>query len=199
MDSTVLAVGAVGVGVLGGSLAAARLPEIHPLEQRVFRAINRLPGWLYWPLWVPMQLGNLAVGASVGLAIALARRDGRLAVAVVLAVVLKLVTERIVRHRMAAYLRVRQRPGTSEPGAILRGADVPASGPSFPSGHVILVAAVATVLIDDLGLSWSWAPLVLVALVMVGRVYVGAHNPIDVTAGLGLGLLVGGLLDLFLH
>ena len=35
-------------------------------------------------------------------------------------------------------------------------------------------------------------------LVMIGRVYVGAHNPLDVTAGLGAGLLVGGGLALVL-
>jgi membrane-associated phospholipid phosphatase len=30
---------------------------------------------------------------------------------------------------------------------------------------------------------------------MLGRVYVGAHNPLDVTAGLGAGLIIGaGLL-----
>ena len=29
---------------------------------------------------------------------------------------------------------------------------------------------------------------------MIGRVYVGAHNPLDVTAGLGAGLLLGGLI-----
>jgi len=33
----------------------------------------------------------------------------------------------------------------------------------------------------------------IVVLVMLGRVYVGAHNPLDVTAGLGAGLLVGGI------
>ena len=32
---------------------------------------------------------------------------------------------------------------------------------------------------------------------MVGRVYVGAHNPLDVTAGLGAGLLLGGILAAF--
>ena len=37
------------------------------------------------------------------------------------------------------------RPGTSQPGAILRG-DVPVAGPSFPSGHAILVAAIGSVI-----------------------------------------------------
>jgi membrane-associated phospholipid phosphatase len=32
---------------------------------------------------------------------------------------------------------------------------------------------------------------------MGGRVYVGAHNPLDVTAGLGAGLLLGGLVAAF--
>jgi membrane-associated phospholipid phosphatase len=36
-------------------------------------------------------------------------------------------------------------------------------------------------------------------LVMVGRVYVGAHNPLDVTAGLGAGLLLGGVLAVFVN
>ena len=197
-DWSAFAIAAVGVVVLGASFAGARLPEISPPEQRVFRAVNRLPDWLYWPLWVPMQLGNLVVGTGVGLAVALVRRDWQLAVAVLVAMVLKLVIERVLRHQMAGYLRVRQRPGTSEPGAILRGADVPASGPSFPAGHVILVAAVATVLANHIPLSWSWLPHLLVVVVMVGRVYVGAHNPLDVTAGLGAGLLAGGLVDLFL-
>jgi membrane-associated phospholipid phosphatase len=199
MDWTVLGVAALGAMVLGGSFAGASLSRIHPLEQRAFRAVNGLPGWLYWPLWLPMQLGNLAVGTGAGLVVALVRDDWRLAVAVVLAMVLKLVSERVLRHKMAQHLRVRQRPGTSEPGAILRGADVPAVGPSFPSGHVILVAAIASVLANDVPLTWSWLPFVLVALVMVGRVYVGAHNPLDVTAGLGAGLLVGSLLDLLLR
>jgi len=199
MDWPIVALAVTGTAVLGASLAGARLPEIHPAEQQVFRAVNRLPGWLYWPLWAPMQLGNLAVGTIVGVVAAVVLADWHLGIAVVLAMALKLVTERLVRRRMAPYLTVRQRPGTSEPGAILRGADVPHRGPSFPSGHVILVAAVATVLANDIPLGWAWVPHLLVVLVMVGRVYVGAHNPLDVTAGLGTGLLVGGLLDLVLR
>jgi undecaprenyl-diphosphatase len=199
MDGIVMGIGAAGALVLGGSYAGARLPEIHPVEQRVFRAVNGLPDWLYWPLWAPMQLGNLAVGTAVGLVVAAVLGDWRLAVAVVLAMVLKLLAERLVRSRMAGHLSVRQRPGTSEPGAVLRGGDVPRSGPSFPSGHVILVAAVASVLANDIPVAWSWLPHLLVVIVMVGRVYVGAHNPLDVTAGLGTGLLVGSVLDLLLR
>ena len=85
-------------------------------------------------------------------------------------------------------------PRTSEPGAVLRGADVPATGPSFPSGHVILVAAVACVVLSRIPDSVVWVPFTFTALVVIGRVYVGAHNPLDVTAGLGAGLLLGGVL-----
>ena len=118
-----------------------------------------------------------------------------LAIAVCVAVLLKLVAERVLRSWLASYLDVRQRPGTSEPGARLRG-DVPSSGPSFPSGHVILVAAVGSVVAAGLSLDLVWAPLGICLLVGVGRIYVGAHNPLDVTAGLGVGLLVGALLSI---
>ena len=77
---------------------------------------------------------------------------------------------------------------------MLRG-DVPAIGPSFPSGHVILVAAVASLAAPLVSSAWAWAPFTVAVVVMVGRVYVGAHNPLDTTAGLGAGLLVGGLLS----
>ncbi len=196
--ATVSAV-AVGALILGLSLLGARHPTIHPAEQRVFRAVNGLPDWLYWPLWLPMQLGNLVVGTAAGLALALAWGDTRLAIGVVAAAALKLLAERLIRRWMAPYLSVRQRPGTSEPGAHLRGDDVPSSGMSFPSGHIVLVAAITAVIVDDLAATWLGLPVLLVLAVMVGRVYVGAHNPLDVTAGLGAGLLAGGLVGLALN
>ena len=165
----------------------------------MFHAVNGLPDFLFPVLWLPMQLGNLAVGTLAGLAVAALDGDLSVAIGVVLAMLLKLVTERVVRKEMADYLAIRQRPGTSQVGAIRRGGDVPESGPSFPSGHVILVAAVATVVSPNFSAAWWWLPALLTLLVMVGRVYVGAHNPLDVTAGLGAGLLLGGILAVFVE
>ena len=182
--------------MLAGSVAAATRPEIHPLERRAFRLVNGLPDRLHLLLWPPMQLGNLVFGTLAGLAIAAWYRDWPMAAGVLVAAGLKLLAERVVRRRVSDHLAVRQRPGTSQPGAILRG-DVPESGPSFPSGHVILVAGVACVVLSRIPDEVVWVPFTLTFLVLVGRVYTGAHNPLDVTAGLGTGLLVGGLLALW--
>jgi membrane-associated phospholipid phosphatase len=188
-----LAASGVGLAIAAASIGAARRRDIPPWEMRVFHAVNGLPEWLYWILWLPMQLGNLVVGTLVGLVIAWVAGERAVAVGVILAMILKLLTERIVRREMQAYLEVRERPGSSQEGAVLRGGDVPKTGASFPSGHVILVAAIGCVVAPILPAAWVWVPFLLTALVMVGRVYVGAHNPLDVTAGLGAGLLLGGV------
>ena len=183
----------IGLIIVGVSAAHARKPTIGAAESRVFHTVNGLPGGLYPLLWLPMQFGNLLVGTVAGLGVAVVDRDVTAAVGVTLAAALKLLAERVIRRQMVDYLAVRQRPGVTQIGAILRGGDVPVSGPSFPSGHVILAAGVGTTVAPILG-PWWWVPVVLTLLVMIGRVYVGAHNPLDVTAGLGAGLMLGGVL-----
>jgi membrane-associated phospholipid phosphatase len=193
MTPSWLLLAAAGLAVLWASVAGAARPSIPTAESKVFRLVNAWPDALLIVLWPPMQLGNLVVGTVAGLALAGARQDLLVGTGVVLAAVLKLVTERVVRQRFAGELEVRQRPATSQPGAILRGRDVPAVGPSFPSGHVILVAAIACVVAPAVAPAHRWLPALFTLLVMVGRVYVGAHNPLDVTAGLGAGLVLGGV------
>ena len=69
---------------------------------------------------------------------------------------------------------------------------VPRSGdPSFPSDHAVMAGAVAAgVLLAHRRLGLAAAALALV--MAFSRVYVGAHFPLDVLAGLALGAAVAG-------
>ena len=183
-----------GAFIVAGAVRAASADHIPAAEQRLFHRINNWPDWLLYVLWLPMQLGNLVVGALWGLSAAWVVGSWGIAIATAVAVPLKLVAEKFVRHQFADLREVRQRPATSIPGARRRGGDVPESGPSFPSGHVIMVTTIGLVIAEGTWPTWSWAPVLAIVAVMLGRVYVGAHNPLDVVCGLGVGMVAGGLL-----
>ena len=156
----------------------------------MFRAVNELPGWLYSVLWPIQQLGNLVAGPAVALVGALCRR-WRLALGALIVSFVDL--ESIVK-----LLGVRERPGTAVPEAVLRG-DVPAVGQSFPFGHAVLIASLAVLAAPYFRGRWRLVPWVLVAGGCIRRVYVGAHNPLDVVAGCGLGLVIGGIVSILVH
>jgi membrane-associated phospholipid phosphatase len=72
---------------------------------------------------------------------------------------------------------------------------VSTGGLSFVSGHAAIATAVAGLVAPLLPGRWKVVPWVLVAFVALGRVYVGAHNPLDVVGGVGLGLVIAGVLN----
>ena len=186
-DLTVLVASLAVFAVCAGIVADGR---VGPAERAVFHAINGLPGWLYRPMLVFQYLGVLAVPLVVA-AGALAFRRWRLAVALVLVVPLKLAAEKVPKQ-----LVQRERPGTTVPDAILRG--VPHGGLSFVSGHAIITFAIAGLLAPVLPRRWAVVAFVLATLNAMARVYLGAHNPLDVVGGAAVGLAIAAVLDLVL-
>jgi undecaprenyl-diphosphatase len=178
------------LAVVAGCAVIVADGRVGAAERAVFHAINRLPGWLYRPMLVAQYLGVLVVPLIVAIG-ALAFRRWRLAVALVLVVPLKLAAERVPK-----LLVQRERPGTTVPDAILRG--VPHGGLSFVSGHAIITFAIAGLLAAVLPRGWAVLALVLATLNALARVYLGAHNPLDVVGGAAVGLAIAAVLDLVL-
>ena len=205
--------GAKGADAAGGPWAVRRVPRdlimlaaslavftvcavivangrVGPAERAVFHAINGLPGWLYQPMLYAQYLGVLAMPLVIA-AGALVWRRWRLAAALVLVVPCKLGLEQV-----AKLLVQRQRPGTTVPDAILRG--VPHGGLSFTSGHAIITFAIAGLLVLVLPRRWGVLAIVLAVCNAVARVYLGAHNPLDVVGGAAIGLIIAAVLDMIL-
>jgi undecaprenyl-diphosphatase len=185
-----LAVGLVGLAVLGIGMVLVRDGTVSDAEESLFTAINDLPGALYPLLWPFQQMGVLVVGPLAAVAAAICRRF-RLALVLLAATVLKLGLERVVKAIVS-----RRRPGTTIGLDIHARGDVSLHGESFVSGHAVLIAAIAGVVVPYLPGRWKVVPWVVVGLVCLTRVYVGAHNPLDVICGAGLGLAIAGALNL---
>ncbi len=183
--------GEVGAALGGGSLllaswlAAAASEQVPALEVRVFEAVNRLPGPIWPVVWAPMQLGSYGGSIAVVAAVAKVSRDARLTGATFAATqaafwAAKAVKRRVRRGRPHALLvdvRVRER----------------ATGLGFVSGHSAVALAAAAAVAPSCPVRWQPVAPVLAGTVMLGRLHGGAHLPLDVVGGAGVGLLCGTL------
>ena len=195
VDGAALAIAAVTVTA---SAVVASNGKVSAAEAWVFHRINDLPDALYRPMWL-LQFAGLLLTPLVPLVVALWFRRWRLAIALAALVPLKLVAERAVLKQLVD----RRRPATSicqrDLSCLHLRGDVPIGTQSFPSGHAVVVWGMVWLVLPYLPRRWmKGVALGLGVGVMVARVYLGAHNPLDVVAGAGLGVMIAALLNLAL-
>jgi glycosyltransferase 2 family protein len=157
--------------------------DVGTVEVSVYRAINGLVDPLFWPLWVPMQLGSLLAVPALAAA-ALMFRHLRLAAGLLVAGFSCWYLARVVKDAVG-----RGRPGALISDSISRQASLVGEG--YVSGHATVAFALATVLHPYLSRGWRVFAWGLAASVGFARVYVGAHLPLDIVGGAALGCGVG--------
>jgi undecaprenyl-diphosphatase len=177
----------LGVMVVCGSLVASGL--ILSTDVTLFHRINHWPGWLYPPMWAVQLAGVIGALPLLAGAAALLRRL-RLAAALASAILLKVWLEDAAKKVVQ-----RGRPAETAPDVILRGQSA-AHGLSFPSGHAMVIFAIAALVAPYFRNRWKALPWALATAVCLSRVYLGAHFPLDVVAGAGLGMFIGSALNL---
>lgn len=181
----------VGLAVFAASaLVASR--GVAPGEAAGFRAVNDLPGFLYLGIWPFMQYG-VFVTIPILIVVALVMRRTRLAAAMAIGgigvyLLAKVAKGWVDRGRPAALL-----------ADVTEGRETFASGSlGYPSGHAAVAGALCVILIPYLPGRWRWLPLALMVIVLVGRMYVGAHLPLDLIGGAALGVAAGGAANLIM-
>ena len=164
------------------------------VEVAVFRWFNDPPGALGFvlggldPLLRPagltvlvlVALALVAVLRPVGARWLVASAAAAASLAYVVTKVLKVVVD---RGRPPAYLD----------DVLTHGYPVDPRGSGFPSSHTSVTVALVVGAWPWLTRPWRIVGVATAALIGLDRMYVGAHFPLDVLGGLGIGLAAGGL------
>lgn len=171
----------VGSLVVAAGALAAYHGHVFAFDANLFRLVNQLPDGLGRPLLAVMQLGSVAA-VPVLAAVALTARRPRLARDLALSGGLAWVLAKVVKGVVG-----RARPVALFQGVVERAHD---TGLGYPSGHVAVAAALATAAGPWLPRPARRAVWWVVWLVALGRMYAGAHLPLDVLGGAALGWAV---------
>jgi membrane-associated phospholipid phosphatase len=181
---------AIGAAVLVLASLPVDPQRVPAPEAAVFRVLNGTTVLPFVLVWTVMQLGNVLVVPTAAL-VAAALRRWRLAGELLLAGAGTYLVAKVVKGIVP-----RGRPDGLLADVVVRGAE--AHGRGFVSGHAATLTALAAVAWPWLGRRGRIAVVVLAAVVCLTRVYVGAHLPLDVVGGAGLGLAVAGAVRLLL-
>jgi undecaprenyl-diphosphatase len=171
-----------GIALFEGSRILARRGPITPTEERVFRAANEAPEAIRVPTRAVMQAGTFGTVPAVG-ALAFLAGHRRLALGLVAGG-----TAAWVLAKQAKPLGGRPRPEGVLDGVRTRERIEGDLG--WVSGHAAVSTTLALV-----ACPWvpAWARPLLggaAATTGFGRMYVGAHLPLDLVGGAGLGMAI---------
>jgi len=184
-DAIALALGAVVFLVAAGLIGP--VDTVSPAEADVFRGINGLPNAIAPPIEVLMQLGTLLAIPVVTAVCLLARRF--------------VMGVSVAAAGFGAYVGARLTKlwiGEPRPDVLLHHihARDAVTGLGFPSGHAAVSAAMCVAALPYLPRRWRAVAVLAPVVVAFARVYVGAHMPLDVVGGAGLGVAIGSLVHL---
>jgi membrane-associated phospholipid phosphatase len=162
------------------------------MDSRVFLLFNtrKYPKWLDRCMWLTTQLGNLLAAFIVAILVFFLY-EHRLALQIIfgtLTLLLLVETIKVLADRDRPFL-------TLDKARVIGWKE---RGDSFPSGHTSQIFFMMTLFIQyfHLGLAGSATLYAIAALVGFTRIYVGAHYPRDVIAGMVLGTVWGILVTL---
>jgi membrane-associated phospholipid phosphatase len=179
------------MAILTVSFVPLERDRISTTERSVFQTFNQLPDALNVVVVPVMQLGDFL--AIPGLALGAFFITGRRRIAIDLALSASLAW--ILSTSVKAIVE-RGRPGDLLTELTLRGHQE--SGYGFISGHSAVAAALATVAAAYLPAKGKLLVAFVAAVVAMGRMYVGAHLPLDVVGGLAMGWAIGSLVHLLI-
>jgi glycosyltransferase 2 family protein len=176
-------------------MLAAKAEQVPAWEEAVFRWVNGLPDVLYpviWPLMQSLMQYGTFITIPIVCVLGLLTKRWRFAVVSLVVGVGIYFLDKAVKLAMD-----RGRPGAELAGEL----ELPGIGPlgyGFPSGHATVSAALAVVASAYLPPLWGRISIALAVSVSFGRVYVGAHLPLDVIGGAALGVAVASAVNLMI-
>ncbi len=177
----------LGLAALLVSWWAARdTAAIPSWEATLTTQLNGWPGWFIWPLWPVMQAGSAWMVAAMPVALGLWQRRWAAVGAAALGLLAAWGLARVAKE-----VAGRGRPTDFLDGIQVREAGL--HGYGFPSGHAAVAFAAAVIICAYLPARWRAFPLAVAVVTAISRVYVGAHLPLDVVGGAGLGFLCGAV------